>query len=108
MEELEFNPEKRITLFQRKEVCRVIHNKEWWFIINDVVAALTDSVNPQGYFKDMRSPSNLSKGGGKLPPPLVSCLNAQMPRAFSTSFNPFQLQGQAVPTLAGTLPFLTW
>ena len=48
------NPEKRIALFQRKEVRRVIHNNEWWFAITDVVAALTDSPNPQGYFKDMR------------------------------------------------------
>ncbi len=54
MSELESNPEKRIALFRRKEVRRVIHNKEWWFVITDVVAVLTDSANPQGYFKDMR------------------------------------------------------
>jgi hypothetical protein len=52
--ESESNPEKRIALFQRKEVRRVIHNNEWWFVILDVIAALTDSVNPKGYFMDMR------------------------------------------------------
>jgi prophage antirepressor-like protein len=50
----ESNPEKRIALFQRKEVRRTIHNNEWWFVIIDVVAALSDSANPKGYFTDMR------------------------------------------------------
>ncbi len=48
------SPERRIALFQRKEVRRTIHANEWWFVIADVVAALTDSVDPQGYIKDMR------------------------------------------------------
>ena len=48
------NPETRIALFQRKEVRRTIHNNEWWFVITDVVAVLTDSANPSGYLKDMR------------------------------------------------------
>ena len=73
MGELESNPEKRIALFQRKEVRRVIHNHEWWFVILDVVAVLTDSVNPKGYFMDMRRRepqlTEALKGGGKLPPP---------------------------------------
>ena len=37
------NPETRIALFQRKEIRRTIHNNEWWFVITDVIAALTDS-----------------------------------------------------------------
>ena len=40
MSEIESNPEKRIALFQRKEVRRTIHNNEWWFVITDVVATL--------------------------------------------------------------------
>ncbi len=60
-------PETRIALFQRKEVRRVIHNNEWWFVIADVVAALTDSVDPQGYIKDMRRrDAELSKGWGQI------------------------------------------
>ena len=90
------NPETRIALFQRKEIRRVIHQNEWWFVITDVVAALTDSVNPSGYLKDMRrrdpSLAEVFKGGGKLPPPLAlslihredaSCCNAGTPRASS-------------------------
>lgn len=68
------NPEPRIALFQHKEVRRTIHNNEWWFVIMDVIAALTDSVNPKGYFTDMRRRdpqlTKALKGGGNLPPPL--------------------------------------
>ena len=40
------SPETRIALFQRQQVRRTIHNNEWWFVISDVVAVLTDSPNP--------------------------------------------------------------
>ncbi len=68
------NPETRIALFQRKEVRRVIHNNEWWFVIADVVAALTDSPDPGDYLKKLRKRdptlAEAFKGGGQLVPPL--------------------------------------
>lgn len=67
-------PGSRIALFQRREIRRVIHNNEWWFVITDVVAALTDSANPQGYLKDMRRRdlpfADAFKGGGQIATPL--------------------------------------
>lgn len=71
MGELESNPKKRIALFQRKEVRRVIHNNEWWFVVVDVVAALTDSVNPTDYFNKVRQRDpELAKGYGQIVHPL--------------------------------------
>ena len=74
MGEHESNPEKRIALFQRGEVRRVIHNNEWWFVITDVVAALTDSVDVGEYYKKLRKRdaqlAEALKGGGQLAPPL--------------------------------------
>lgn len=65
------NPETRIALFQRKEIRRTIHNNEWWFVITDVIAALTDSLDPQGYLKDMRRRDpELAKGWGQIATPL--------------------------------------
>ncbi len=65
------NPETRIALFRRKEVRRTIHNNEWWFVIVDVIAALTDSADPQGYVKDMRRRDlELAKGWGQIATPL--------------------------------------
>ena len=96
MSDTEQNPGKRIALFQRKEIRRAINNNEWWFVITDVVAALTDSANPRGYFKDMRKRdpqlAEALKGGGKSPPPLGwhsthpvddRRSSAGIPRAFS-------------------------
>ena len=66
--------ETKIALFQRKEIRKTIHESEWWFVITDVVAALTDSVNPSGYLKDMRrrepSLAEVFKGGGQIATPL--------------------------------------
>lgn len=53
----------KIAIFQKKEIRRVIYKNEWWFVIVDVVAALTDLVQPDGYIKDMRRRDpELSKG----------------------------------------------
>jgi len=61
----------KIAVFQKKEIRRVIHDNEWWFVIEDVVAALTDSVQPDGYIKDMRKRDpELSKGWGQIATPL--------------------------------------
>ncbi len=68
------NPEtslNRIAIFQEKAIRRAWHNSEWWFAIVDVVAVLTDSVQPEGYVKDLRRrDSELSKGWGQIATPL--------------------------------------
>ena len=67
-------PERRLALFQRKEIRRTIHNNEWWFVILDVISALTDSTNPKGYFTDMRRRdlqlAEAVKGGWQFATPL--------------------------------------
>ena len=63
-----------IILFEEKTVRRARLHDEWWFVISDVVAVLTESVNPSDYLKKLRkrdeSLSNAFKGGGQLVPPL--------------------------------------
>jgi len=63
-----------IILFEQKQVRRVMFLDKWWFVISDVVAVLTDSVNPSDYLKKLRkrdqSLSEAFKGGGRLSPPL--------------------------------------
>lgn len=41
------NIDKQIALFRGKKIRKIIHNKEWWFSVVDVVAALTDSPTPR-------------------------------------------------------------
>ncbi len=44
----------KMVVFRNKNIRRILHQNEWWFVIVDVVAALTDSVRPAGYITDMR------------------------------------------------------
>ena len=61
----------RIAIFRKREIRKTIHNNEWWFVVNDVVLALTDSPNVQDYIKKMRKRDNeLSKGWGQIVPTL--------------------------------------
>jgi len=61
----------KIAIFKGKGIRKIIYKNEWWFIIIDVVAALTDSVQPDGYIKDMRRRDpELSKGWGQIATPL--------------------------------------
>ena len=54
-----------------KKIRKTIHNNEWWFVIEDVVEVLTDSIQPAGYIKDMRRrDTELSKGWGQIATPL--------------------------------------
>jgi prophage antirepressor-like protein len=78
----------RVALFQKREIRRTIHAGEWWFVITDVIAALTDSPDPSGYWKKMRKrDADLVKaleGGGQFVPPLAL--------EFSTAGGPQKMQ----------------
>ncbi len=57
----------KIAIFRKKEIRKIIHGNEWWFVVEDVVAALTDSVNPKDYLNKMRRrDEELSKGYGQI------------------------------------------
>ena len=62
----------RIAVFQRKEVRRTLHNNEWWFVIADVVAVLTDSADLSQYINKMRQRDpELGKGWVQIVHPLL-------------------------------------
>lgn len=44
----------RIAIFKGKRVRRIIHQNEWWFVVEDVIVALADSSNPKDYITKMR------------------------------------------------------
>ena len=54
MTEPDNHSEARVALFQSREIRRTLHNDEWWFVITDIVAALTDAADPSDYWKKMR------------------------------------------------------
>ena len=62
----------KIVLFKSKKIRKTIHQNEWWFVVQDVVEALTDSVNASDYIKKMRQrDEELAKGWGQFVTPLA-------------------------------------
>jgi DNA-damage-inducible protein D len=63
----ELMPVTRIAVFRNREIRKTIHKNEWWFVVEDVVTALTDSVNPKDYINKMRRrDEELAKGYGQI------------------------------------------
>ena len=61
----------KIAIFESKKIRKTLHQNEWWFVIEDIVFALTDSVQPKGYIKDMQKrDTELAKGWGEIATPL--------------------------------------
>jgi hypothetical protein len=80
--------DSKLIVFKDKQIRRTLYKNEWWFVIADVVAALTDSIDPAGYIKDMRRrDKELAKGWGQIATPLsigtsggkqrVNCANTE-------------------------------
>ncbi|MCK4639858.1 MAG: Bro-N domain-containing protein [Candidatus Marinimicrobia bacterium] len=61
----------KIALFKGREIRKTIHNNEWWFVVNDVVGALTDTPNVKDYIRKMRiRDKEIGKGWGQIVTPL--------------------------------------
>lgn len=70
---------QRIALFRKKEVRKLFHQGEWWFVLVDVVAVLTDSNDPAQYLRRQRERdaelnalfNPVEKGPVQIVPPLL-------------------------------------
>ncbi|OGH93925.1 MAG: phage antirepressor protein [Candidatus Magasanikbacteria bacterium RIFOXYD2_FULL_41_14] len=52
----------KIAIFKKKEIRKVLFNKEWWFSVIDVVGALTDTDRPSAYWTAMKARTNSDEG----------------------------------------------
>lgn len=60
-----------IVLFNEQTIRRTWHNEEWWFVVADIVQALTDTANVTDYIKKMRRrDESLAQGWGQIVTPL--------------------------------------
>jgi len=61
----------QISVFKKKEIRKTLHNGEWFFVVADIVAVLTDTSDAKDYIKKMRRrDAELSKGWGQIVTPL--------------------------------------
>jgi hypothetical protein len=109
---------EKIAIFQKKEIRKQLHGGEWWFVINDVIAVLTDSADPAQYLKRMRSRDNeisklfdqpVEKGVVQIEPPLALPFNTSGGRQRLLSWNTegiFRLI-QSIPSRKAE-PFKRW
>ena len=66
----------KIALFKGQEIRKTLKDGEWWFVINDIIEALTDSNDPAQYFKRLKERDEelaklTDKGGVQFVPPLM-------------------------------------
>ena len=66
----------KIALFKGKKIRKTLHKGEWWFVVNDIIDALTDSRDPAQYFKRLKERDEelaklADKGGVQFVPPLM-------------------------------------
>jgi hypothetical protein len=55
--------QNKLVVFESAEIRRTWHNEEWWYVVNDIVGALTESKDVKQYIRRMRSrDEELSKG----------------------------------------------
>ena len=53
--------------FQGNQIRKVWHNEEWYFVLDDVLAVLTDTKNPKAYWSNLRrKDEELKKGYSKI------------------------------------------
>lgn len=107
----------KIAIFQRKEIRKQLHNSEWWFVINDVVAVLADSENPAQYLRNIRNRDEelsrlfdpVEKGVVQIEPPLALLFNTPGGKQKLLSWNTegiFRLV-QSIPSKKAE-PFKRW
>ncbi len=66
------NLDTQLALFKGKKIRKIIHQNEWWFVVQDAVHALTDSNDPKQYINRMRQRDpELEKGWVQFVHPLV-------------------------------------
>ncbi len=108
---------EKIAIFQNKEIRKQLYGGEWWFVINDVIGALTDSDNPSQYLRNLRNRDEelskffepVEKGVVQIEPPLALPFDTSGGRQRLLSWNTegiFRLI-QSIPSRKAE-PFKRW
>lgn len=64
--------ETKIAIFKGMKIRKTLHNNEWYFVVPDVIEALTDTPNSKDYITKMRKRDDeLAKGWGQIVTPLL-------------------------------------
>ena len=61
------NKNNKLIVFEDKRIRRTWHNEDWYYVIEDIVFALTESKNPKDYLNKLKIRDlELSEGWGQI------------------------------------------
>jgi len=105
MKELEHD---KLVVFKGKNIRRVLHNGEWYFVIEDIVSALIESTDSKQYIKRMKQRDPiLAKGWVQFVPTLlVETVGGKQMMNCANTEGVFRLI-QSIPSLKAE-PFKRW
>ncbi len=100
--------ENKIAIFQNKNIRMMIYQNLWWFVVEDVVVALTDSSNPKDSITKMRLRDKpLNKGYGQFVSTLpVETQGGKQKMNCATTESIFRIV-QSIPSVKAE-PFKRW
>jgi DNA-damage-inducible protein D len=56
--------DNQLVPFEGKDIRKVWHNEEWWYVVNDIIKVLTNTPDPKRYWKETKKRDpELLKGG---------------------------------------------
>ncbi len=59
--------ESILTPFEGKEIRKIWHEEQWFFVLDDVLTILTETKNPKAYWSNLRrKDEGLKQGYGKI------------------------------------------
>ncbi|MBR9692675.1 Bro-N domain-containing protein [Candidatus Woesearchaeota archaeon] len=100
--------ETGLVVFQDRAIRRTWHEDEWWFVIEDIIAVLTDSKDPKSYLKDMRRrDAILAEGWGQIATPLAIATAGGLQRMNCASTKAVFRLIQSIPSKKAE-PFKLW
>jgi len=61
----DLEPQNKLVVFQSKDIRRIWHNKEWYYSVVNIIAALTDSPTPRQYWGKVKDREFVKLGQSK-------------------------------------------
>ena len=99
---------KSLVVFQNKAIRRTWYHDEWFFAVVDVVAVLTDSVNPSDYIKKIRHRDPvIAQGWGQIVTPLSVTTSGGMQKVNCANMKGMFRIIQSIPSPKAE-PFKQW
>ena len=98
--------QNQITFFQEKQIRRTWENEQWYFSVVDIISLLTDSKDPQQYWKRLNLRDKEIKGAVQVVPILFETAGGKQKVLCSNTEGVFRMI-MSIPSVKAE-PFKQW